>query len=289
MQALLGELTAALSPLGGEARAAAKALVGDVFDLSPTQVALAFDRPVGQADADRLLSMARRVAKGEPLQYVTGVSLFAGLRLSVGPGVLIPRPETEGLVDLAVGWASGRKGLRVLDIGTGSGCIALSLRHSLCEPEVMAVDASDDALRTARANAQRLGLDVDIASLDILSPQADALAASGPGFDIVVSNPPYVRLSERAHMEANVLDHEPAMALFVPDDDPLLFYRRIGQLCARGLLAPRGALFFEINEALGRETADMLAGLGLSDVKVCDDFTGRHRFVRASLPDLNRN
>lgn len=289
MQALVGELSAVLSPLGDEARAAAKALVGDVLGLTPTQIALAFDRPVRQSDAEHLLSMARRIADGEPLQYVTGVSLFAGLTLSVGPGVLIPRPETEGLVDLAVHWAGGRKGLRVLDIGTGSGCIALSLRHSLREPEVMAVDASDDALRTARANAERLGLDIDIARLDILSPEADELAASGKRFDIIVSNPPYVRLSECARMESNVLDHEPHMALFVPDDDPLLFYRRIGHLCASGLLAQGGALFFEINEALGAETADVLTGLGFADVKVGVDFTGRDRFVSASLPDNNVN
>lgn len=282
MQALVAELAEAMSPLGGEARAAAKALVGDVLCLTPTQIALAFDKSVAQADAQRLLAMAERVAKGEPLQYVTGVCQFAGLQLSVGPGVLIPRPETEGLADLAIGWAGGRDGLRVLDVGTGSGCLALALRQALAAPEVMAVDASDDALRVAQTNADRLGLDIDIFKLDILSPQADDMARADGPFDIVVSNPPYVRLSERGQMEANVLDHEPALALFVPDEDPLLFYRRIAQLCVAGLLAPDGALFFEINEALGSETESMLRRLGFSDVAVGKDFTGRDRYVRAA-------
>lgn len=281
MQPLLREMEAALAPLGGEARAAARALVCDFLSLTPTALALAYDRRVAEAEAELLLSMASRVASGEPLQYVTGVAYFAGLTLHVGPGVLIPRPETEGLVDLAVGWAEGREGLRVLDVGTGSGCVALALRQALAKPKVTAVDASDDALRIARANADRLGLDVNISRLDILAPEAEAMARGGVPFDIVVSNPPYVRLSERASMEANVVDHEPAMALFVPDSDPLLFYRRIAGLCADGLLAPGGCLLFEINEALGIETADMLRGAGFASVAVEKDFTGRDRYAVA--------
>lgn len=281
MQALVAELTQALNPLADEARAAAKALVCDVLDLTPTALALAYDRRLTDAEADTLLQMAHRIATGEPLQYVTGVSYFAGLKLHVEPGVLIPRPETEGLVDLAVAWAGGREGLRALDIGTGSGCIALALRRALACPEVMAIDASDDALRIAQTNADRLDLDVDIFKTDVLSPQASQMAADDGPFDIVISNPPYVRDSERAQMATNVLDHEPEMALFVPDSDPLIFYRRIGQLCQQGLLAPDGCLFFEINEALGHETAAMLTDLGFTAVRVEQDFTGRDRFVVA--------
>lgn len=283
MQALVAELTLALQPLADEARAAAKALVCDVLDLTPTALALAYDKVVPQPEAESLLLMAHRIAAGEPLQYVTGVSYFAGLRLHVEPGVLIPRPETEGLVDLAVQWADGRATLRALDIGTGSGCIALALRNALACPEVMAIDASDDALRIAQTNADQLDLDVDIFKTDILSPQAQQMAADDGPFDIVISNPPYVRDSERAQMAPNVLDHEPQMALFVPDADPLLFYRRIGQLCTEGLLSPDGRLFFEINEALGRETANVLTGLGFKSVKVLKDYTGRDRYIVADL------
>lgn len=284
MQALVAELAQAMSPLGAEARAAARALVCDVFGLTPTALALAYDRRVTQAEADNLLSMARRVAAGEPLQYVTGVCPFAGLELKVGPGALIPRPETEGLLDLATQWADGRRGLKALDVGTGSGCIALALASTLSEPNVLAIDASDDALAIAQANAARLSLPVTLRKVDILSLAAEALATTDGPFDLVVSNPPYVRDSERATMAPNVLDHEPALALFVPDSDPLLFYRRIGHLCAGGLLRQGGALLFEINEALGAEMADLLRGQGFAKVQILPDFTGRDRFATAIRP-----
>lgn len=284
LQSLLGEITALLSSsLAGEARAAARALACDHFRVSFTGLVLRSSEPVSPADEAALIGMARRMAAGEPLQYVTGRAQFFGLDLQVGPGVLIPRPETEELVSLVINWAGGRQGLRVLDIGTGSGCIALSLGRGLSHPTVHAVDASDEALAIASQNANSLGLDVDFRKLDILSPQADVWASSAQ-YDAVVSNPPYVMLSERESMSVNVLCHEPAMALFVPDDDPLLFYRRIATLCVSGLLAASGCLFFEINEALGNETSEELRRVGFANVSVIKDFTGRDRFVTATLP-----
>ncbi|MCQ7926417.1 peptide chain release factor N(5)-glutamine methyltransferase, partial [Salmonella enterica] len=194
------------------------------------------------------------------------------------PGALIPRPETEALVDMAVERAAGRDGARILDVGTGSGCIALAIKSALPSARVTAIDASPDALRVAQANAQTLALDVDIRLVDILSPEAANIGQ----FDIVVSNPPYVRLSESCSMDTNVLDHEPRMALFVPDDDPLLFYRRIARLSLGGMLAPGGSLLFEINEALGPQTARMLTSLGLRDAAISPDFTGRDRYASCS-------
>ena len=284
LQAVVADIERTLAPtLAAEARAAARALVCDHLGLTFTALALRYADAVGEGVEAELLALARRVACGEPLQYVTGVCHFSGLDIRVAPGVLIPRPETEELVERVVGWAGGRRGLRALDVGTGSGCIALSLRSALTDPRVVAVDASADALRIAGGNAEALGLDVDFRQADILAANVeDLLAGQGP-YDAVVSNPPYVRLSEAEAMSSVVLDHEPRMALFVADDDPLVFYRRIGRLCRDGLLSPSGRVFFEINEALGAETGIMLRGLGFGSVSVAKDFTGRDRFVEAAL------
>jgi release factor glutamine methyltransferase len=212
------------------------------------------------------------------VQYVLGTAHFAGLELEVTPATLIPRPETEELVQLIARAHAGRPGLRVLDVGTGSGCLAIALACELVQAQVLAVDISGEALAVARRNAARYAPEVAFQQLDILTTTPDI----APGtLDVLVSNPPYVRDSERAQMRDNVLSWEPATALFVPDADPLLFYKRLAEL-ATVLLKPGGAVYLEINEALGTETAALFPETNFAAVRVVSDFFGRTRFVRAT-------
>ena len=214
-----------------------------------------------------------RLCAGEPIQYVLGVAEFCGLRLRVAPGVLIPRPETELLVEEAERLAP--EGARVLDLCTGSGCIAWALATRRPDLRVTAVDLSPEALAIAASQRTFLHTDatVDFIQADILSAPAD-----NPVFDLIVSNPPYIRESEKALMRPNVLDHEPAMALFVPDEDPLCFYRAIA-CWAQAQLLPGGRGLVEINETLGPETAAVFTSAGFDDVAVLSDFAEKDRFV----------
>ena len=218
------------------------------------------------------------------MQYVAGTAQFGGLTFEVSPGVLIPRPETLELVEWAAGDFSTRTGkgnrhMRVLDIGTGSGCIAVTMAVRLAGAQVTAVDISEKALGVARRNAARNGVQVEFAVCDILSPGADIAG----NFDVIMSNPPYVCRSERAGMHRNVLDHEPGCALFVPDRDPLVFYRAIVVTASRHL-AKGGFGAVEINEALGREVSGLFSGAGFRNVEVRKDLSGRDRFVFFDAP-----
>ena len=232
-----------------------------------------------------LLKCAQRLATGEPLQYVLGYEWFCGHRFNVAPGVLIPRPETEELVREVVSSANGpdcEGNVRVLDICTGSGCIAWSVAAELGKrAQVYGCDISPEAL--AIACGQEIDADVKFFECDILAPQAEEVIGAECGaakFDIIVSNPPYVCECEKELMQKNVLDFEPELALFVPDDDPLRFYRRIAQLSGR-LLKPGGKLFFEINERFGRETVEMLEEDGFVGCRVLQDIFGKERMVVA--------
>ncbi len=262
-----------------EARAVAMLLMERVAGLTPAGVLAGRDEALGADVARRVAAMARRVAQGEPVQYVLGAADFCGLSVGVAPGVLVPRPETEELVAWVAedGARAPRPAgaLRFLDIGTGSGCIALALKSRFPGAEVAAWDVSPAALRIARANAARLGLDVGFELRDVLAPVAPA----GGGFSAVVSNPPYVCRSEAAAMARNVVGHEPHVALFVPDDDPLLFYRAIAR-AGHALLRPGGFLYAEINERFGRETARLLRRLGYEDVELRDDQFGKNRMIK---------
>lgn len=217
----------------------------------------------------------RRLSEGEPLQYVLGVSEFHGHRFKVNPSVLIPRPETESLVDEALSAASAIDGpARVLDLCTGSGCIAWSIFKEKPECEVVAVDISEAALSVAESQFD--GDSPDFVRHDVLA------GPSGFGhglFDIILSNPPYVMNKERETMRKNVLDYEPSLALFVPDDDALVFYKSIvGWL--DGCLKPGGTCIVEINEALGRETADVFRSAGYKETSIIKDFFGKDRFLK---------
>jgi release factor glutamine methyltransferase len=220
-----------------------------------------------------------RLLAHEPVQYVLGEAFFEEMTLEVTPATLIPRPETEELVRAIRMEQPRRSGLRVLDVGTGSGCLALALARLLPQSEVFAVDISDAALAVARRNAARYAPSVMFQQVDILQELPVGIA---PGsLDILVSNPPYVRESERTSMRENVLAWEPATALFVPDEDPLLFYRRLSEI-GHELLASGGGLYLEINEALGPETAALLEQRGYIDVRVQDDMFGKPRVVRGT-------
>lgn len=225
-------------------------------------------------DAQELDSILVRLCNFEPIQYVQGRAHFMGHSFYVASGVLIPRPETEELVDMILKEVSS--GSHILDIGTGSGCIAVSLSRALPDSEITAWDISEKALDIARRNNETLQTSVHFLQRDVLTYLPDEKEC----YDVIVSNPPYVTESEKQFMEPNVLDWEPFSALFVPDNDPLLFYRRIAELGKKMLIAG-GKLYFEINRAFGEATAAMLSEQGYTNLRVLKDISGNDRIVIA--------
>lgn len=221
-----------------------------------------------------LFNTIERLKKHEPIQYIQGYSDFCGLRFKVTPATLIPRPETSELVEWIAADYSG-KAASILDIGTGSGCIAISLAHKLPESKVTAWDISNDALAVATENSKANGCTVLFEQVDILSYEPKSAQ-----FDIIVSNPPYIKENEKSAMHKNVLDWEPHTALFVPDNDPLLFYRTIAKK-GLTLLKPGGTLYFEINRAHGAETMKMLADYGYTNIELRKDFADNDRMIKA--------
>ena len=219
----------------------------------------------------------KRLKENEPLQYILGEAEFCGLRLRVNPSVLIPRPETGELVRLI---ATENKNSHpcILDIGTGSGCIAIALAKELPQTTVSAWDISEEALIVAKENSIICGTKIDLAQRDILT----YTPAEIDKFDIIVSNPPYIKEKEKSLMESNVLDWEPSLALFVPNDNPLLFYRTIAEK-AKTMLTPGGQLYFEINREHGTDTCTMLTELGYTNIHLHKDFAGNDRMVSAKL------
>jgi release factor glutamine methyltransferase len=264
-----------------EAQAIAALVAEHLLGLSPLQRRMQASEAVPAALLAQLPALQARLLAHEPVQYVLGTAHFAGLELEVTPATLIPRPETEELVQLIARAHAGQPGLRLLDVGTGSGCLAIALARELPASQVTAVDISAEALAVARRNAARYAPAVQFEQVDIL--QAAPAGVAPASLDILVSNPPYVRESERALMRENVLAWEPATALFVPDNDPLLFYRRLG-LLGRQLLRPGGALYFEINEAFSEETQALLRAQGYAGVQGVADMFERPRMVRATAP-----
>lgn len=260
-----------------EGDAAARIIFEDTACYDRKYLFMNGDREMLPFTAEKIDRVADRVAGGEPVQYAVGKARFMGNDYRVTPAVLIPRPETAGLVDMICKEYDGRSDLRVLDIGTGSGCIAISLARALPFSSVTAFDISAEALAVARDNARSLGVSVDFRQTDILKAEPGGDSRS---FDIVVSNPPYICRSEGADMDARVLDHEPAQALFVPDDDPLLFYTAIGRY-ALGALKPGGTLWFEINALYHADVVAMLLRQGYSDAEAYRDYRGLYRYVRA--------
>ena len=265
----------------GEARAIARILIEELFGLSYADIVCGATEQLSADDTLRLDTAVRRIEQGEPLQHVLGYADFCDNRFCVNGSVLIPRPETEWLVDegaklMSTTAASSPK--RILDIGTGSGCIAISLKLRLGDAYVEAWDISEEALRTAESNAQALKAEVTFRKRDAL--RAENTAAH---WDLIVSNPPYICDSERSAMDDNVLLHEPHTALFVPDDDPLRFYRAIARY-ALLTLNTGGSLLFECNTRYAEATGTMLRDMGFEEVTVSDDCFNLPRFVRGSSP-----
>ena len=254
-----------------EIQAMIRVICEDVFNYDQVDVALRQESELPDFAPERIADIITRLRRHEPLQYIVGSARFHGHRFKVAPAVLIPRPETEQLVDLIIDENPGSD-LRVLDIGTGSGCIAISLARALKFAQVDALDVSRDALVVARENAAALKVKVRFFESDILSPQP-------PGrYDIIVSNPPYVCWSEREAMERNVKDYEPGQALFVPDNDPLLFYKAIVPYAAQSL-ERGGRLYLEINQRFGNEVKRLLEDSGFDEVRIIDDTYGNPRFA----------
>ena len=284
-----------------EAEQLMRILLEDLFGLDWNQQLMNPDLRIDERQHYQLSEAVKRLLSGEPVQYVTGVTRFCDLLLKVSPAVLIPRPETEELVQKICASFSNRKDsllchsnagkcegkesiggdlkretVRIWDIGTGSGCIAIALAKHFPKAEVSAFDVSEEALQIAKDNAESNGVQVTFVHDDVLNPQSDYF---NQPVDLVVSNPPYVCNSERDAMEANVLDWEPENALFVPDDDPLRFYRQILAL-AKPQLKPDGQIWFEINEQMGERMLQLCHEMGFSEVNVMLDFAEKPRFIR---------
>ena len=258
----------------GEAKAIVRWVLDVRFGMSMTDIYCGKVTQLSPNDQAELEKIMLRLEKAEPVQYVLGVADFCGRQFQVAPGVLIPRPETAELCRLIV--EDG--GDDILDIGTGSGCIAITLALDIANAKVTAWDISDDALAIARNNADKLGAEVVFQHQDALN-----IVRASQTWDAIVSNPPYICRKEADEMEQNVLQYEPETALFVPDDDPLLFYRHIMNYAVEAL-QPGGRLYFEINPVYADSIVEELQRLSFVDVTKIDDQYGKARFIKATRP-----
>ena len=262
-----------------EARAVAK-MVLEHYGLTMSDIVLGREQTL---PVEELHAIRKRLLSGEPVQYILGLAEFGPHVFHVAPGVLIPRPETYELCQWIVG-SEKRKVISdkysILDIGTGSGCIAITLAAMYPEAQVYGWDISAEALEVARENAKRTNVNVSFEQVDVLHLTSDILHQTSGAFDLMVSNPPYICNKERDAMDANVLEHEPHTALFVPDDDPLLFYRAIADY-ARQSLTEGGSLFFEINPLYAEQLKSLLSAMSYHHIEVRDDQYGKPRMIKA--------
>jgi release factor glutamine methyltransferase len=261
-----------------EANALIMILLEHYFNIDRVKIALDPDLRLSESELLTLHFAVKELLKNKPIQYVLGETEFCGMRFFVEEGVLIPRPETEEMVRLlAVGhWPLA---VKILDVGTGSGCIAISLAKLLKDSVVTAVDVSEKALEIAKKNAAANDVDIRFVLDDILNPKNPELIDNQ--YDIIVSNPPYVCESEKSEMRANVLDYEPSTALFVSDNDPLIFYRKILEF-AQKTLKPSGEIWFEINERFGNDMKNLCFEKGFKNVEIIKDFRGKDRILKVS-------
>ena len=276
------QLWQSLTPLyeAGEAQAVIRTVLEVRMGLSFTDIVCGKMATLSFGEWDELEGMAARLQQGEPVQYVLGEADFADRTFRVGPGVLIPRPETAELCQWMVrDAAASPRPPQVLDLCTGSGCIAVTLALELPQATVTGWDISQDALRMATANAERHGM---TGRVTIEYGDALQLSAEPARWDLIVSNPPYICEQERGEMARNVLDYEPSLALFVPDDDPLRFYRAIAHYAVESL-KPGGALYFEINPLYAEEMRQMLSRLPFTEIELREDDYGKQRMMKATL------
>ncbi len=248
-------------------------ILESVLFLTYTDIVLQKDKTVSADELATIKELVTKLKKYEPIQYILGETEFYDLRLTVSPAVLIPRPETEELVHWII-HSEIAPAARILDVGTGSGCIALAIKNELGGADLTAVDISENALEIAKNNAARNNLDVNFIQADILSWRN----YNWPQFDVVVSNPPYVRELEKEMMDDNVLRYEPKGALFVENENPLVFYRTISEFALVNL-KKGGCLFFEINEYLGKEMVALVKAMGFSNIELRKDLNGRDRML----------
>lgn len=269
------ELWRTLEPLygNGEARAITDYVLDVCFGLSKADILCGAVEEMTAEKTAELNKIFGRLMEGEPVQYVLGRAEFCGRWFSVRPGVLIPRPETEELCAWITADSKASASPKVLDIGTGSGCIAITLQLDMPESKVTAWDISADALDVARENAQQLGANVNFVKQDALNAKPEG------EWDVIVSNPPYICEKEKKDMAVNVLEHEPHTALFVPDADPLLFYRAITRLAVQ-TLSKGGRLYFEINPIYADDTCRMMRAEGMTAVELRSDMYGKQRMAK---------
>lgn len=248
------------------------------FGISRIQLVKQADMRLSESEMLKLHFAVKDLLLNKPIQYITGKLEFLDLELQIQEGVLIPRPETEQLVQIVMENIKTRNTeLSILDIGTGSACIPIALKHQQKDLLMSAIDVSVDAIELAKRNAAAHQLRIDFKLMDVFS---DSQMESLDKFDIIISNPPYVRNAEKKKMQKNVLDYEPELALYVSDDNPLLYYERIARL-AKDMLKQHGELYFEINEYLGEEIRELLVNNGYQDIQILKDFNGRDRFAHA--------
>ncbi|RBQ07730.1 peptide chain release factor N(5)-glutamine methyltransferase [Pedobacter miscanthi] len=250
-----------------------------VLLLSPNKLMMQKDTEISFINEQKLLSILNDLQIGKPIQHILEEAHFYGLVFKVNEHVLIPRPETEELVDWIISVCSSQltaKEFKILDIGTGSGCIPITLKKHLPNAGLSTLDVSSEAIAVAKQNAQRIGAEIDFITADVLTFQ------SKEKFDVIVSNPPYIRDLEKKEMHDNVLLHEPHLALFVNDDNPLIFYKAIADF-AKTNLKSNGHLFFEINEYLGKETVEMLKDKEFIDIELRKDMQGKDRMIKAGI------
>ena len=266
----------------GEAKAIVRWVLDVRFGLSLADILCGKVTQLSADDQTELEKIMLRLEKGEPVQFVLGVADFFGRQFHVEPGVLIPRPETAELCQWIVEErrSKERRSNTILDIGTGSGCIAITLALEIPNAKVTAWDISDEALRIAAGNAAALGANVIFEHHDILDSSLFTLHSSLFSWDLIVSNPPYIYNKERQHMSRNVLDYEPHEALFAPDEDPALFYKCIARY-AWQTLNPDGQLYFELNPLSARTVADYLQEIGFSKIEIRQDQFNKQRFLKA--------
>lgn len=275
-------LTSIVQPLlscydEGEARAIARYVAEVRFGLNQTDICMGKDKQISAEERNDLENIINRLLQREPVQYILGQADFFGRTFHVAPGALIPRPETEELVQWILDEQTADTAPHILDIGTGSGCIAVTLAKEIPDATVSAIDISPQALDIAEKNASALQAQVAFHLVDILHGNIPEAPCSD--LDVIVSNPPYICRSEARDMDDNVLCHEPSQALFVPDETPLLFYEAIGRF-ARQALRPQGCLYVEINRRFGHETRELFHRTGFKDIELRKDLCGNDRMIR---------
>lgn len=272
---LRGELEGAYPE--NEIRSITNIILRNVLDITKMHQAYLSDKSVNSLQSSKIVAICDELKTGKPIQYILGETIFYDCTIKLNSSTLIPRPETEELVDLIIGENKGYKG-KIIDFGTGSGCIAIAIASNLPGSLVMATDISEEALMIAAENSSLNNVKVNFVKDDILNPDTSKFEKAG----IIVSNPPYVREFEKQYMNLNVLDFEPHSALFVVDSDPLIYYKGILKK-ATDILDSPGKIYFEINEALGIQMVQLLDSYGFSDIRVTKDINGKDRIIKGIM------